>query len=263
MLQVHERRDRISQFMESSFLDENARIIGGEMENNSLLEFISGFGNKQISEVGLLPLAGLLLISLFSAFIVSYLYVHFFRVRSTGSQIHRSFPLLGLSITAIFICIQFSLPLSLGLLGALSIVRFRTPIKEPEEIGFLMLLIATSISTATFNLAFLALILIIATAGLFFARIGGVLVDSYLSSGMITCTFQQGTEEQALERIISAITSHVKGGRIDAINDSEDGMTVSAIFHSLPNDRLILLKRNLEEIDSTVRVDVFYNNQVG
>ena len=29
--------------------------------------------------------------------------------------------------------VLLSLPLSLGLLGALSIVRFRTPIKEPEE----------------------------------------------------------------------------------------------------------------------------------
>ncbi len=41
---------------------------------------------------------------------------------------------MGLSITAIFICIQFSLPLSLGLLGALSIVRFRTPVKELRAI---------------------------------------------------------------------------------------------------------------------------------
>ena len=111
--------------------------------DGNLLDFISGFGNRQIAEVGLLPLAGLLVVSLISSFLVSYLYVHFYKRRSTGSQIHKSFPLLGLSITAIFICIQFSLPLSLGLLGALSIVRFRTPIKEPEEIGFLMLLIAT------------------------------------------------------------------------------------------------------------------------
>ena len=36
--------------------------------------------------------------------------------------------------------------MSLGLLGALSIVRFRTPIKEPEEIGFLMVVIATSLA---------------------------------------------------------------------------------------------------------------------
>ena len=74
----------------------------------------------------------LLLLSAAVSFFISFLYLTFYKDRGTGSQIHRSFPLLGLSITAIFICIQFSLPLSLGLLGALSIVRFRTPIKEPE-----------------------------------------------------------------------------------------------------------------------------------
>jgi len=31
------------------------------------------------------------------------------------------------------------------LLGALSIVRFRTPIKEPEEIGFIMLVVASAL----------------------------------------------------------------------------------------------------------------------
>ena len=38
--------------------------------------------------------------------------------------------------------VKSSLALSLGLVGALSIVRFRTPIKEPEELAYLFLAIA-------------------------------------------------------------------------------------------------------------------------
>ena len=38
--------------------------------------------------------------------------------------------------------VKTSLALSLGLVGALSIVRFRTPIKEPEELIYLFLAIA-------------------------------------------------------------------------------------------------------------------------
>ena len=83
---------------------------------------------------------------------------------------YRAFPLLGVSITAIFVCIQFSLPLSLGLLGALSIVRFRTPIKEPEEIGFIMLVIAASIATATFKLAFVGILFGVAILALVLQR---------------------------------------------------------------------------------------------
>ena len=66
------------------------------------LEVISSFGNKQITQAGILPLTGLVCISLVSSFVVSYLYVHFYKERSTGSEIHRSFPLLGLAITSIF-----------------------------------------------------------------------------------------------------------------------------------------------------------------
>src|SRR5918996_5561260 len=130
--------------------------------NNLLAALTQGTG-PQIS-----PLAFLMLmaVSLLGSLFIGYLYVHFYSNRATGSQVHRAFPLLGISITAIFIAIQFSLPLSLGLLGALSIVRFRTPIKEPEEIGFIMLVIAASLACATFKLAFVGLIFVVAIVAL-------------------------------------------------------------------------------------------------
>jgi len=103
----------------------------------------------------------LIVASIIAALLISHLYLRFFDANSTGSRIHRAFPLIGPAVTTIFLTVQFSLPLSLGLLGALSIVRFRTPIKEPEEIGFILLVIATSISIATFNLGFAALLYVI------------------------------------------------------------------------------------------------------
>jgi hypothetical protein len=65
--------------------------------------------------------------------------------------VHRTFLIGGPAITTLFLGIQTSIPLSLGLLGALSFVRFRTPVKDPAEIGFLLLLIASSIGAATGN----------------------------------------------------------------------------------------------------------------
>lgn len=124
-------------------------------------------GHQKMENIGLTTFFILLLVSFFASLYISRLYVRFYRPRGTGSLAYRSFPLLGISVTAIFLCVQFSLPLSLGLLGALSIVRFRTPIKEPEEVGFIMLTIAASISCATFNLFFLAILLAVSTLGLF------------------------------------------------------------------------------------------------
>ena len=104
--------------------------------------------------------------SLAAAFLTSWLYRFFYERRGTGSQVHRSFPLLSLAITTLFIAVQLSIPLSLGLLGALSIIRFRTPIKEPEEVGFIMLVIASAISSATFNFLFMALLMVMAVVAL-------------------------------------------------------------------------------------------------
>ena len=143
-----------------------------ETTSQEWLKILSGFGNKTMDQIGVLPFLGVMIISLFSSFLVALLYVRFFQPRSTGSLIYRAFPLLGISITAIFIAIQFSLPLSLGFLGALSIVRFRNPIKEPEEIGFIMLVVATSLCCATFNLLFLGIILAVALIALLMLRFG-------------------------------------------------------------------------------------------
>jgi len=98
------------------------------------------------------------LAALAAALAAQAMYRFFYERRGTGSQVYRAFPLLAISITALFVSIQLSLPLSLGLLGALSIIRFRTPIKEPEEVGFIMLVIASSITCATLNFPFLILL---------------------------------------------------------------------------------------------------------
>ncbi len=114
---------------------------------------------------------GLLIIaSIIISIACSHLYLLFFDKNSTGSRVYRAFPLMGPAITCIFLTVQFSLPLSLGLLGALSIVRFRTPIKEPEEIGFILLLIACSLSIASFHLMFAVILFLFAFLTLLLLR---------------------------------------------------------------------------------------------
>ncbi len=111
-----------------------------------------------------------LLAALLAAFAAQLLYRFFYERRGTGSQIHRAFPLLALAVTTLFIGVQVSLPLSLGLLGSLSIIRFRTPVKEPEEVGFVMLVIASSICAATLNFGFIVWLYVFAVAALVVMR---------------------------------------------------------------------------------------------
>ena len=57
-------------------------------------------------------------------------------------------PILSAVVFLVIIVVKSSLALSLGLVGALSIVRFRTPIKEPEELVYLFLAIAIGLGYA-------------------------------------------------------------------------------------------------------------------
>jgi MFS family permease len=158
------------------------------MKNAEWLNKLADLGGRKMQEIGFGPFLVAVGVSLLCALFISFLYVRLYQNRTTGSMVHRAFPLLGVSITAIFITIQFSLPLSLGLLGALSIVRFRTPIKEPEEIGFIMLVVATSLCCATFNLMFLGIILAMAVAGLLAQGALGNFWRSRRRSGLLVVT---------------------------------------------------------------------------
>jgi hypothetical protein len=99
--------------------------------------------------------------SLIAAIVTYFMYHFFYGSRHIGAGVHRTFLIGGPAITALFLGIQTSIPLSLGLLGALSFVRFRTPVKDPAEIGFLLLLIASSIGAATGNYLITGLLFII------------------------------------------------------------------------------------------------------
>ena len=60
---------------------------------------------------------------------------------SNRQEFAQVFPFILLTTTLIITIVKASLALSLGLVGALSIVRFRTPIKEPEELAYLFIAI--------------------------------------------------------------------------------------------------------------------------
>jgi len=221
-----------------------------------LVDALQQLGSPEVAALGIGPLAIALLVSLASSLFVAYLYQTFYRARATGSQVYRAFPLMGISITAIFISVQFSLPLSLGLLGALSIVRFRTPIKEPEEIGFILLVIATSLSAATFNLTFLAVILAVAVVALLVLRARLPLISGASADGMILVTLESGDH---VDGVIAALIAQLPNGSLDSVTDSNDEVSVSYRFRALPQDRVADIYAALKAVEGTPRPSVFFH----
>jgi hypothetical protein len=206
------------------------------------------------------PLAFLMLmaVSLLSSLFIAYLYVHFYSNRATGSQVHRAFPLLGISITAIFVTIQFSLPLSLGLLGALSIVRFRTPIKEPEEIGFIMLVIATSIAVATFKLSFVGIIFVVALAALF----GQALTRRFMGAeadGTIVISFPANGKPADPAAISAVLRKRLPKAKLESVSQTDNETVVSYNFQGISDNALNGLQADLNAAAGPSTYNVFFN----
>lgn len=224
-------------------------------------EFLKSFASTwegRGETLGLGRFLFLLALSAVAAFLVARLYVRFFGSRATGSDIHRAFPLLAIAVTAIFVCIQFSLPLSLGLLGALSIVRFRTPIKEPEEIGFLMVVIATSLAAATGLLAFLGAVMAIAVVALVVQEIARPLFRSARDSGLVIATFDERSYGERRDALYAALAGAGRRGGLESVTSQDGRVTVVWRFAGLAPADAPALERQLAGLAAPQSLSIVY-----
>ena len=90
-----------------------------------------------------------ILIRLVTGLFLSLLIVYHYNKNSNSLSdrnfFSRTFPLILMTTLLVISVVKSSLALSLGLVGALSIVRFRTPIKEPEDLAYLFICIAAGV----------------------------------------------------------------------------------------------------------------------
>ena len=115
------------------------------MENNN-----QGINTKQLEnfflnqniEINFSNFFIALFLSLILAYIVKFTYIKVSRTLNDKEYFSETFVPLAIITTLVITVIKFSLALSLGLVGALSIVRFRAAIKEPEELVYLFFVIA-------------------------------------------------------------------------------------------------------------------------
>ena len=130
----------------------------------NLFQLLESNGGDLSTETILLRLA-------MSAIIAAFLFLSY-RLSHSGSIYSAKFnvSLMALTVitTTVMIVIGNNIALSLGMVGALSIVRFRTAIKEPMDIAFLfwsiaagIVLAAGFIPLAVFGSMFIGLILLI------------------------------------------------------------------------------------------------------
>ena len=86
-----------------------------------------------------------LVIAIILASVLAWVYSRYGTSLSNRARFAQTLPLLAMTTVLVISVVKSSLALSLGLVGALSIVRFRTAIKEPEELLYLFMSMAIGV----------------------------------------------------------------------------------------------------------------------
>tara|TARA_B100000989_G_scaffold263588_1_gene215560 strand:+ start:322 stop:1014 length:693 start_codon:yes stop_codon:yes gene_type:complete len=209
-----------------------------EIFKNSFLAANTVTGNISILEIFLN-----LFVSLLIGIGIYYVYKNTFQ----GVLYQKSF---GVSLIAITIILTFiimiikgNLVLSLGMVGALSVIRFRTPIKDPLDLVFIFWSIAVGISNGVgfFHISFITSLLI--TIVLFWMFRSKEENSSYL-------LILQLSDDEVEKEVINLLKNYVKKYSIKSKSTTPKGIEIISEVRVKNNDTSFINK-----LDKVVGID--------
>ena len=189
---------------------------------------------------------------------------HFERFGSTLSnrgEFAHVFPFIVLTTVLIITIVKSSLALSLGLVGALSIVRFRTPIKEPEELAYLFIAIAMGLGLGadqTVPTVVASLFIMSAVAVLYWARSGREKRNLYLS---LDWSGRDGAE-RGLEILNDVIARHVDVGDLRRVDSRGDTLEATYFIGMNKEGKISALLDDLHRTFPGIGVSFIDQNQM-
>ena len=228
-------------------MDEFAKTLGSIPLNSSNLEAYSST----------FPL--MLAVALIYGIMLNLLYSLYFKDNEPrDASLARSLVLLTPTLMTIFWVIQYSLPLSVGLLGALSFVRFRSPVKRAEDISFIVIALACAISCAIIKPLIGGGLILMFLAYAIFRNY--VIPESVQGKNFAVLTYNTSKSLR-----ISDFETILKAARCRSYEfvsaRTYDGIT-SFVFNvaNLKKSNLNLLTEKLEQTDKASQINVFYPN---
>jgi hypothetical protein len=193
------------------------------------------------------------------AFILGRAYVKFGSTLSNREMFARNFVVLAMTTMLIITIVKSSLALSLGLVGALSIIRFRAAIKEPEELNYLFLGISLGLGfgagqTLLTVVAFAVIIGIIALKHL--VRRNGQKPNFFL-------TVSSPAPGLNLAKIEGVLAAHATGRLLTRFDETPEALEASfrVQFDSLAE--LEACNHELRALSSSVRVSYMEERGLG
>lgn len=147
-------------------------------------------------------------LSIFLSFLVQQFYIKFSTTLSNKIEFSKNFLVLAATTTIIITIVKSSLALSLGLVGALSIVRFRAAIKEPEELVYLFLVICIGLGCGAGQLLIVAIgVLIILSLIFIVSKIQTKKNIKNLDKLSISIIYNSKVNEEIIEKLKKTLLS--------------------------------------------------------
>jgi len=203
-------------------------------------------------------LANALLAALLT-WLVSEFYKKYGRTVSNRSQFASNFIMLALATMLIIYIVKSSVALSLGLVGALSIVRFRAAIKEPEELTYLFLVIGIGLGMGA-NQPAITIIATILILALVFLYIKTKKVSAHdLDSQMV---LNISTEKISENDINDIIASNFTNADLRRMSMQDDILFMSYLIDAHNFDQLSTVKALLVEKDDDIELSFIENKNM-
>ena len=157
----------------------------------------------------------------------------------------RLFPIISAATCLIIFVVKSSLALSLGLVGALSIVRFRTAIKDPEELIFLFISIALGLASGAgqYSAAFVGFLMI--SFGTYILKIRR---NKSTSNNLFRLSCDS-LESENIIPLINCLKEHVERvdiGNLISSNSSVDKCNVNFTISISNVETLVKLRKELK-----------------
>jgi len=162
-------------------------------------------------------------------------------------------PFVLLTTILIITIVKSSLALSLGLVGALSIVRFRTPIKEPEELVYLFLAIGLGIGYAAGQIL-ITTILVSLTLAIIYFWLSNHSISKTSEYNLVIVWKKNNIEFQNILDIIDSKSENVKLVRMDK---SPDSTTAVMLVSPKENNFIDIILHDLNHLDDQMSVTFF------
>lgn len=191
---------------------------------------------------------------------------HFQRFGSTLSnreEFAQVFPFVLLTTILIISVVKSSLALSLGLVGALSIVRFRTPVKEPEELAYLFISIAMGLGLGadqTMPTLVAGLSILAVMAVLKWTRREARSRNLYLSLDWRSAG--DDDSRRSLDRLNETITRHASAADLKRLDVRKDTLEATYLLDIAGTAKLNELVADLRRTFPSIGVTFLDQNQL-